>query len=38
MHIAAAYKKPVISIWGNTIPAFGMYPYLPRENGIIKNN
>ncbi len=29
MHIAAAFKKPVISIWGNTIPAFGMYPYLP---------
>ncbi|TSA28253.1 MAG: glycosyltransferase family 9 protein [Bacteroidetes bacterium] len=31
MHIAAALKKPVISIWGNTIPAFGMYPYLPEE-------
>lgn len=27
MHIAAALKKPVISIWGNTIPEFGMYPY-----------
>ncbi len=27
MHIAAAMKKPVISIWGNTVPAFGMYPY-----------
>lgn len=27
MHIAAAFKKPVISIWGNTIPKFGMYPY-----------
>lgn len=27
MHIAAAYKKPIISIWGNTIPQFGMYPY-----------
>lgn len=27
MHIAAAYKKPVISIWGNTVPAFGMTPY-----------
>ena len=27
MHIAAAFKKPVYSIWGNTIPAFGMYPY-----------
>jgi ADP-heptose:LPS heptosyltransferase len=27
MHIAAAYKKPVISLWGNTVPSFGMYPY-----------
>lgn len=29
MHIAAAFNKRIISIWGNTIPAFGMYPYLP---------
>lgn len=27
MHIAAAFKKPILSIWGNTIPAFGMTPY-----------
>jgi heptosyltransferase-2 len=27
MHIAAAFKKPIISIWGNTVPAFGMMPY-----------
>lgn len=27
MHIAAAFKKEVFSIWGNTIPLFGMYPY-----------
>jgi ADP-heptose:LPS heptosyltransferase len=27
MHIAAALKKPLISIWGNTVPEFGMYPY-----------
>lgn len=27
MHIAAAFKKPIISIWGNTVPAFGMIPY-----------
>jgi ADP-heptose:LPS heptosyltransferase len=27
MHIAAAYKRPVISLWGNTVPDFGMYPY-----------
>ncbi len=29
MHIAAALKKPLISIWGNTVPAFGMYPLFP---------
>ncbi len=28
MHIAAALKKSIISIWGNTVPEFGMYPYL----------
>lgn len=27
MHMAAAFRKEVFSIWGNTIPAFGMYPY-----------
>jgi len=27
MHIGAAFKKQVISIWGNTVPAFGMFPY-----------
>ncbi len=31
MHVAAAFKKPIVSVWGNTIPAFGMYPYLPDE-------
>ena len=30
MHIAAAFGKEIISIWGNTIPEFGMYPYLPK--------
>ncbi len=29
MHIAAAFRKRIISIWGNTVPAFGMYPYFP---------
>jgi len=29
MHIAAAFNKKIISVWGNTIPQFGMYPYLP---------
>ena len=27
MHVAAAFRKKVYSIWGNTIPEFGMYPY-----------
>lgn len=27
MHIAAAFKKEIFSIWGNTVPEFGMYPY-----------
>lgn len=30
MHIAAAFKKDVFSIWGNTVPEFGMYPYQTR--------
>jgi ADP-heptose:LPS heptosyltransferase len=28
MHIATAFKRPVISLWGNTVPEFGMYPYM----------
>lgn len=27
MHMAAAFKKEIFSIWGNTVPEFGMYPY-----------
>lgn len=27
MHIASAFKKTIYSIWGNTTPALGMYPY-----------
>jgi len=30
MHIAAALLKPIVVIWGNTIPEFGMYPYYPK--------
>lgn len=29
MHIASALKKQVISVWGSTVPGFGMYPYMP---------
>ena len=35
MHIAAAYKKKIVSVWGNTIPEFGMYPYFPDEASAI---
>ncbi len=31
MHIAAAFRKEIISLWGNTIPEFGMYPYMPGD-------
>ncbi len=31
MHIAAAFRKEIISLWGNTIPGFGMYPYMPDD-------
>lgn len=31
MHIAAAFRKPILSVWGNTVPALGMYPYLPEQ-------
>lgn len=35
MHIAAAFKKRIYSVWGNTIPEFGMYPYMPGEGSKI---
>ncbi|MCK9499199.1 MAG: glycosyltransferase family 9 protein [Bacteroidales bacterium] len=35
MHIAAAFKKDIISIWGNTIPEFGMFPYQAGEKSKI---
>ncbi|MCB9170358.1 MAG: glycosyltransferase family 9 protein [Flavobacteriales bacterium] len=31
MHLAAAFQKKVVSIWGNTVPAFGMGPYIPQH-------
>lgn len=33
MHIAAAFRKKIVSIWGNTVPTFGMAPYLPTGTG-----
>jgi ADP-heptose:LPS heptosyltransferase len=37
MHIAAALRKDITSIWGNTIPEFGMYPYFPKGSNAINN-
>jgi ADP-heptose:LPS heptosyltransferase len=38
MHIAAALHKPVYSIWGNTTPLFGMYPYKTQYTALENNN
>ena len=35
MHIAAAFGKDILSVWGNTIPEFGMYPFYP--DGVSRN-
>lgn len=37
MHVAAAFKKQVFSIWGNTVPQFGMYPYQTKFT-VFENN
>jgi ADP-heptose:LPS heptosyltransferase len=31
MHIAAAFGKRIFSVWGNTVPELGMYPYMPAD-------
>ena len=31
MHVAAAFRKNTVSIWGNTVPQFGMGPYIPQH-------
>ena len=31
MHIAAAFNKPMISVWGNTVPEFGMTAYYSNQ-------
>ncbi len=40
MHIASAFQQKIVSVWGNTVPAFGMYPYMPkhREKYVIIEN
>lgn len=31
MHISAALRKPIVSLWGNTVPEFGMTPFYPAD-------
>ncbi len=31
MHIAAAFNKHIVSVWGSTVTDFGMYPYMPKH-------
>ncbi len=41
MHMAAAFKKPIVSIWGSTIPGFGVAPYygsLEIDNALFEVN
>ncbi len=35
MHLGAALGIPVYSVWGNTVPEFGMYPYAPKSPEIV---
>lgn len=37
MHIAAAFQKPTAVLWGNTVPEFGMYPYMPDHRELFRN-
>jgi len=30
-----SFKKKIVSIWGNTVPEFGMYPYHPHSESAI---
>lgn len=32
MHVAAAFQKPIVSLWGNTTPQMGMFPYYGANN------
>jgi ADP-heptose:LPS heptosyltransferase len=31
MHIAACFNVQIVSVWGNTVPGLGMYPYYPNH-------
>lgn len=34
MHIASCFKIPTVSVWGNTVPSLGMYPYFPQKSDL----
>ena len=36
MHIAAAFDREIISIWGSTVPAFGMTPYQTSKSSMVE--
>ncbi len=38
MHIASCFDVPIVSVWGNTTPSFGMFAYRPEKNGSIINH
>lgn len=31
MHIASCFDVQITSVWGNTVPSLGMYPYYPQQ-------
>ncbi len=31
MHIASCFEIPTVSVWGNTVPSLGMFPYFPQN-------
>ncbi|HMQ08275.1 MAG TPA: glycosyltransferase family 9 protein [Saprospiraceae bacterium] len=38
MHLASAFQKKIFVLWGNTVPAFGLGPYITiREKNIVTN-
>ncbi|WP_207427272.1 glycosyltransferase family 9 protein [Pedobacter sp. SYSU D00535] len=38
MHIASAFNKPIVSVWGNTVPELGMYPYKVDRHSLFEVN
>lgn len=36
MQVAAAFDKPICSLWGSTIPEFGTYPYIPQHRNLFR--